>query len=157
MVGMRVRGMFFDRAKVIRAVGRAKARTLSRAGAFVRTTAKRSIRNAPFVTRKRRGQERRDRRRKSSKPGNPPFSQLGTLRRLIFFAYERHRDTVVIGPARGGGASGAPSNLEYGGRTRIKRRGSRPRAVKIARRPYMGPALEKEQRQFAERMRDSVK
>ena len=144
--------MFFDRPRVKRAVDRAKRSVLSKAGAFVRQRARTLIRP----------------RRRSARPGEPPSSHTGLLRRLIFFGHPRNsdRDTVVIGPAplntSGGrseyGSTTVPEVLEFGGRvtTRDHRTGQR-----VTRRyrghPFMGPALEKEADKFPELWRDSVK
>ncbi len=64
MIGMRVdKRMFFDRKRVVDATDRATRRVLSKFGAFVRQTARRSIR----------------RRRSVSQPGQPPSSHTGLL------------------------------------------------------------------------------
>ena len=141
--------MFFDRPRVKRAVDRARRSVLSKAGAFVRQRARSLIRP----------------RRRSARPGEPPSSHTGLLRRFIFFGYPRNsdRDTVVIGPAPLNqrseyGNTTVPEVLEFGGRvtTRDYRTGKR-----VTRRyrghPYMGPALEKEADKFPALWRDSVK
>ena len=144
MIDVRIKSMFFDRPKVIRAVDRAKRRALSRGGAFIRQTAKRSIRP----------------RKRISRPGEPPSSHAGHLRRLIFFGYDRQRDSVVVGPI-GFRRSKAPSVLEFGGRTVVesgrRRRRKEKRKVRIAPRPYMGPALEKERSNLPKVWRNSVR
>jgi hypothetical protein len=116
---------------------------LSKAGAFIRTAARTSIR-----------------KRKGSAPaGKPPHSHEGSLRCLILFGYDRSSDSVVVGPV-GFEKSIAPSALEYGGRPTVtgKRRGRQePRVVKIAARPYMGPALKKELPNLPVVWRNSVK
>lgn len=144
MIDMRIKSMFFDRAKIIRAVSRAKRQVLSKAGAFIRQRARSSIR-------KRKG---------TSRPGEPPSSHTGLLRRFILFGYDRRSDSVVVG-AVGFRRSTAPNVLEFGGRTtvesgrRAKRR--RSRVVRIAARPYMRPALEKEKSNLPALWRNSVK
>jgi len=102
MVGMVTRQMFFDSPRVMRAVDRATRRVLSRFGAFVRQTAKTSIRK----------------RKRISRPGEPPSSHAGLLRAFIYFGYDADRRSVVIGPTplhsreyRGGEV---PALLEYG-------------------------------------------
>ena len=134
MIDMRVRQLFFDSPKVLRAVGKAKRRVLTRAGAWIRQVARRSIR----------------RRKGTSAPGKPPHSHEGSLRRLLFFGYDRKSESVVIGPV-GFKRSPAPQALEHGGVSRIHRR-RKGRLVKakarIAKRPYMGPALAKERPQL---------
>ena len=142
---MRIKSLFFDRPKVRRAVDRGKRRALSRAGAFIRQRAKTSIRK----------------RKRSSLPGQPPSSHTGLLRKFILFGYDRRSDSVVVGPV-GFRRRRAPNVLEFGGRTRVetKRRGGRKkrkRVVRIAARPYMRPALEKERSSLPKVWRNSVK
>src|SRR5262245_43139919 len=110
---------FFTSDAVLRALDKGTRRQLSKFGAFVRTRARSSIRKAPKidvatgqVTRKRKGVELKD---AVSKPGNPPFSHQGTVRKLLFFAYDPTAKSVVIGPVVGGPATGAPKRLEEGG------------------------------------------
>ncbi len=91
------------------------------------------------------------RRRGSAPPGRPPYAHEGSLRRLLFFAYDPRGDSVVVGPF-GFSRSEAPNVLEFGGRTTVTRRRTRAggrrvvekRRVRIEARPYMGPALRKE-------------
>jgi hypothetical protein len=143
MVDLRIKRLFFDRLKVQRAVDRAKRAVLARAGAFIRTAARHSIR-------KRKG---------SAPPGQPPHSHEGSLRRLIFFGYDRGTDSVVVGPV-GFNRSNAPNVLEFGGKTVVerRRRGKRGRrSVRIAKRAYMGPALEKERSKLPKLWANSVR
>ncbi len=146
MITMRIKYMFFDRHVVMAAVDNAKRKVLSKAGAFIRTAAKTSIR-------KRKG---------SAPPGAPPHSHEGSLRRLILFGYDKPNDSVVVGPV-GFKKSEAPSVLEYGGETVVLRRvGGRggkltSQKVKIAPRPYMAPALEKERPKLPLLWRNSVR
>ena len=107
---------FFDRDVLVAACDKATRDVLSKFGAYVRTTAKQSIKKSPFATKKERGQERIDFSRKTSTPGSPPFSQTGGLKKGIFFSYDRQARRVVIGPARFHSGKGtAPAVLEYGG------------------------------------------
>jgi len=140
---MRVKNLFFDRPTVRRAVDPAKRRALSRGGAFVRQRAKTSMR----------------RRRGTSRPGRPPYAHEGSLRRLIFFGYDRRTESVVVGPV-GFRRGDVPNVLEFGGRTTVvrRRRGKRSRRrVCVAARPYMRPALEKEAAKLPKVWRNSVK
>jgi len=127
-----VKKLFFTEEAVIHAMDAVTRRALSRFGAFVRQTAKSSIRT----------------REGASAPGRPPHSHSGLLKRFIFFAYEPGPRSVVIGPARlnGYGQGEAPALLEYGGklrRTATGRNGTVYR-VEIRQRPYMQPAFERE-------------
>jgi hypothetical protein len=92
------RQSFFDSAAVQSAVDRATLRVLSRFGAFVRTSARSSIRKRKAVGR----------------PGEPPSSHEGSLKRLILFAFDTQSQSVVVGPARFR-AGEAPPLLEFGG------------------------------------------
>jgi len=127
---IRIKDLFFDREVVKRAVDRAKRDVLSKAGAFIRQAARTSIR-------KRKG---------TSKPGQPPFSHEGSLRRLILFGYDRPAESVVIGPV-GFRSSHAPQTLEFGGvaeAPRWWRKKLKKKRIRIRPRAFMGPALEKE-------------
>jgi hypothetical protein len=165
---------FFDVPKVVDAVTRAKLAVFSKAGAFVRRTAKGLIRKG----------------KKPSRPGSPPHDVTGILKRFIYFALGPSKDSVVIGPAKtnqiffdadGQPVKGTvPEVLEYGGQIgieevqspfsgrwrrrdfRYRRAGTqaewkrRRRIVRIEARPYMGPALQKNQSKFPGLWADSV-
>jgi len=137
--------MFFDRKKVLRAVDKATRRVLSKAGAFVRTTAKHSIR----------------RRKRVSQPGQPPSSHMGLLKHLILFGYDRRRQTVVVGPLKLNQKIGnAPEALEHGGASIVAeglRNRRRKRRVRIKARPFMGPAMAKETPKFPKLWANSVR
>lgn len=144
MIDMRIKGVFFDTRAVRRAVDPAKRRALSRGGAFIRQAAKTSIR-------KRKG---------TSKPGQPPHSHVGDLRRLILFGYDRRTESVVVGPV-GFARSEAPNVLEFGGRTVVTRRRRSGkvdrRRVRISSRPYMAPALERERPNLPKPFANSIR
>ena len=142
MIGFDIKKCFFDREAVISRVEPATRKVLSKFGAFVRRTAKGSIRN----------------RQRPAPPGSPPSSHTGLLKKFIFFGSDADARSVVIGPARldRRGRGDAPSLLEHGGQTTLKRRGKRARATYRAR-PYMGPAFEKEQPKLPAMWRDSVR
>jgi len=143
MVTMQIKTLFFDKQTVLRAVDQAKRAVLSKAGAFIRTTAKHSIRQ----------------RKGPAPPGRPPHSHEGSLRRFIYFGYDPASDSVVVGPV-GFKRSAAPHVLEFGGKTEVKRR-RRGKVIKtratIQERPYMGPALEKERPNLPKRWAGSVR
>lgn len=142
MIGFRLKYLSFDSPAVIAKVKPAKRKVLSRFGAFVRRTAKSSIRK----------------RKKTSTPGSPPSSHTGLLKKFILFGYDPGKDSVVIGAKRlgGRGKGDVPSLLEYGGTTMLVRRGKRELATYQAR-PYMGPAYDKEEPKLPAMWRDSVK
>lgn len=171
-VGAEIKRTFFDRRAVRQAVGKATANFYGKAGAFIRTTARSSMR----------------RRKTPSMPGSPPSvhsrSKVATLRN-IQFGYDFATDSLVIGPLKlnqygirnGIKTTGTvPALHEYGGiagilekkmfnfdtgeieweRTsfrgaeKAKRRGqkTRVRQATYPARPFMGPALEKEAPNF---------
>ena len=131
--------MFFDRAKVTRAVKDGTRSALSRAGAFVRQRAKTSIRK----------------RKKSASPGHPPSSHTGRLRNLIFFGYDERAESVVIGPKLFRQANPpAPHLLEFSGQTRSWRDGRTQHYRKF---PFMAPALEAEAQKMPGLFQGAVK
>ena len=145
MFDMRIKKLFFDRRAVIDAVSRAKRKVLSRMGAFIRTAARSSIRKRKGV----------------SAPGSPPHSHTGLLKRFIFFGYDPQTDSVVIGPAKLNKGGEAPHVLEFGGTTVVEKRRlsgkHERRRVNIRPRPYMGPALQKEQSKLPPMWAGSIK
>jgi len=141
MIGMVTKSMFFDTAKVKKAVSSGTRKVLSRFGAFVRTAARHSIRKRKAV----------------SEPGQPPSSHVGLLRKLIYFGYDPTRRSVVIGPTPLHGTAEAPPLLEYGGRTRRRGRKGRNVMASYRARPFMGPAFEREKPKLPAMWRDSVK
>ena len=157
MIKMRMKKMFFDRQAVISKVDAGTRKVLSRFGAFVRTSAKQSIKNAPFSVKKKRGEDRTNFRKQTSSPGQPPYSRSGLLKKFIYFGYDTTKRSVVIGPEKlsGKNKGEAPSLLEYGGTTQSNLRGKK-RTVSIAARPYMGPAFEKEQPKLPAMWRNSI-
>lgn len=130
---------FFDKKKVLLAVGKARVQALSKAGAFVRTRARSSIRK----------------RKKVSAPGKPPSSHKGLLKQFLFFAYDEGSKSVVIGPARIRN-NRAPEALEYGGTATVFSHGKRVPA-RIRARPFMHPALAAEAPNFAGLWANSVR
>jgi len=137
-----VTSMFFDSKKVISATDRATRRVLSRFGAFVRRTAKTSIRK----------------RKKISQPGSPPSSHTGLLKKFIYFGYDATRRAVVVGAMRFSrrGNGEAPGLLEHGGTTTLTDRRGKKKSAKYKARPFMGPAFEKENPKLPAMWKDSV-
>ena len=118
---------FFDRDAVLKGLERSEARLLSRAGAFVRTRARRSIRK----------------RKRISVAGKPPSSHTGFYRKSILFGYDKKNRSVVIGPSANFGGAEVPSLLEFGGRGKYRGKTAIYKA-----RPHMAPALEAERENF---------
>lgn len=153
MIGIRLdkAKSYFRETVVAQAAGKANVKALAKFGSFVRRTAKSSIKPA-------------GKKRKVSLPGEPPRSITGLLKKPLFFIVEPREQNVVIGPILANNKATAkndgtvPETLEHGGRVTYPARGNRKRrTVKVAPRPYMGPAMEKEKPQWAKLWADSVK
>jgi hypothetical protein len=126
MIQVKPGAFFFDSETIVRSVAKATRAVLSKFGAFVRQTAKNSIRTRPGP----------------SPAGMPPHSHKGTLRRLIYFGYDANTRSVVVGPVPFAGASGtAPSALEYGGTARLTTK-SRRHLKSLRRHRFVGGAGE---------------
>jgi hypothetical protein len=107
-----------DVKKVMRKAKSANIDSLGRAGAYIMTTARRSIR-------------KQGKRVKSNPPGKPPRTKAKRLPRGIRFKVEKAKERVIVGPTHSSvGRSGAAH--EHG----IKHKGDA-----FAERPFMGPAL----------------
>ncbi len=143
MIGFDVKRAFFDTKAVRSKTDKATRRVLSRFGAFVRRTARRSVRK----------------RKNASPPGRPPSSHTGLLKKFIFFGFDAIRRSVVIGPARlsQNGRGEAPSALEYGGIVTMRTETRESKKAHVRPRPFMGPAMEQEKDQLPALWRDSVK
>lgn len=161
-IGFRLpKSSFFDRPKVMKSVDRATRRVLSRFGAYVRTTAKRSIkrprkppRKAPRKAPRNHSQNQASSR--TSQPGSAPYSHEGSLKRLIYFGFDPRKRSVVIGPVPFKEGE-APELLEEGG-TAVRRDHQGKRVTARYRpRPFMGPAYHQELPSVPQMWRDSVK
>ena len=94
------RFVFFTDPSVHLEIDKATARGLSRWGAYVRRSARQSIRP----------------RKGPAPPGQPPHSHEGSLKGLLNFYFDRMTKTVVVGPEiKAANATGAPNTLEFGG------------------------------------------
>lgn len=173
-VGATVGKFFFDRDRVVKQLDRREGARLSKAGAFVRRTARTKLRRK--VRRKRltelnaqeaaiyaqavaRAQTQGEKPPpiwylEHSRPGEPPRQRRGWIREHLYFVYEPSRRAVVVGPAALNSTDGeAPAALEFGGTVDSRRLG---RAVYIAPRPFMRPSLEENQDRFPELFRNSL-
>jgi len=150
---------FFDRAAVLKKLEAGRRQALSKAGAFVRKSARDLLRyredpsppgKPPSVHRT------MTRPGKPTRSGKPRKTQgVSPLREFVFFAYDEASKTCVVGPARLNKPGNAPSALEYGG-TAVVRRDGRDVTVRIAARPYMAPALAQGLADLPPRFRDLV-
>lgn len=145
---------FFDRVAVQRAMDKVTHGFLSHFGGYTRKVARNSIKALGKRQLKRLAGATSAQRAMllaaySSKPGDPPKSHTGLLKRILY-AYERTQKRVVVGPERLNqkstrGGRTAPELLEYGGTVP-----SQPGVLGAARgkmltyepRPYMRPAFE---------------
>ncbi len=136
--GFEITKLFFDKKAVTNKVDAGTRRVLSRFGAFVRRTARSSIRP----------------RKRISNPGEPPSSHIGLLKKFIFFGYDPGPRSVVIGPVRlsQNGRGEAPALLEHGGTGKVGKQ-----RAKYKPRPFMGPAFQKELPQLPAMWRNSVR
>src|ERR1035441_3751722 len=128
----------------------AKRKSLSRFGAFVRTTARQSIRPAKILNRKeirkakKAGQETPSPIYEPSKAGEAPRTRrAGQPIKRILFGYEPDNGGNAASGVdlTFGGMTGTPGRLERGGSFTNKRTG---RTVTVAKRPTLVPALAKE-------------
>lgn len=175
MIGMSIdkaKSQFFDRPTVIEAVGKARADVLRHGGGLVRKWWRRSMRKAPQkmigeLTKteknrfrmlqaiyKRKGLDPRKVRRplRHSEPGEPPRTIRGDIKKFLFFAFDPALDNAVIGPVLIGKPTGAPENLEHGGRAEIN-----GRTVTIAPRPAGQLALKANAPQLHRLWKDSMR
>ena len=148
---------FFDKPAVTNAVDEATRRVLSRFGAFVRRTARQSIRR-PLMKRvadltdaeKARYRKTGRRPKASAKRGKPPRNQTGKLKDNIFFTYNDVHQFVDIGPAKFPGFDRMGA-LEHGGMTK-----ARGRMVRVEEHPFMGPAYKDEEPKLMDMWKDSI-
>jgi hypothetical protein len=164
MIGMRFKAAkegFFDRAKVMKALGKAKLDIFKEFGRLVRKRAQASLKYAKDISAP--GSpphaHRTGRRTKiSKKTGKPRTYNVSPLREFLFFAYDTSSQSVVIGPARLGGTvdPNALPALERGGSSTAKgRKGLR--SISVRARPFMGPAAAAEIPGLPRMWRDSVR
>ena len=175
---------FFDRQVVVDAVDEGSRKVLSQLGAFTKTVAQRSIKQArrlkleemsPEMQAQYQGTKVSQRPYKSSEPGEPPRSRTRKLKKGILYAFDPSTKSAVAGAMKFSPSS-APEVLEHGGSSEVeivvapKRKGRTAtekqreglakaraagklkrgtgkanrirKAVQIAARPYMAPALE---------------
>lgn len=149
-VGFEQKRFFFDRQAVINAVGKAGAKNLSKAGAFIRRSARSSLR----------------RRKRTAAPGEPPSvhskDPVATLKN-IWFVFDPALRSVIVGPVKlnsvvkleGSDRATVPALHELGGVAMVIRRKRRRRA-RYAPRPFMGPAMQRELPKFPQLWADSV-
>lgn len=191
---------FFDREVVTKAVDEGSREELSKLGAYTRTVAQRSIKQArrlkmeemsPEMQAQYKGTKVSQRPYKSSEPGETPRSRTKKLKRGILYAFDPATKSAVAGAMKFS-ASPAPSVLEDGGSSEVeiivapkrKKRGPATekqkeglakaraagklkrgkekakrtrKAVQIAARPYMAPALEVVKPKIPDKFKNLIK
>lgn len=161
MIDLQTKDLFFDRAKVVRALDRARLRVLKESGRLVRKQAQRSLRyesgssapgGPPHVHRS------RTITRVSKSTGKKRRRSVSLLRDRIWFAYDPASSGVVVGPAKLGGtvSDTALESLEHGGPSTVLDHG-RPRRANIRARPFMRPAAADAAGRFPGLWRDSIR
>ena len=112
MIDVTVRTQF-DKTKLKKKVETATFKSLRHAGGAIGKTARFSIR----------------RRKKPSKPGSPPHTQTGMLKRVIRYEVASNKTEVAIGPVNE--IAGRIWNLHEFGGTATKRRKLKPHRFKV--------------------------
>lgn len=163
MLAILPRRGFFRRREMEQGILQAQRQSLTRAGAYIRQTARASIRPAgkrPIKDRRRQGL-RGYRDPAISRPGSPPrlHTRAAQNLRMIRFAWEPRRVSVIVGPVLFKMAGGVriPQVLERGGRSFVRDKRGRRRTIRIRRRPFMEPALRKELPNFPSLFSNSIR
>lgn len=169
-----MKALFFDREAIRKAFSRAELKVLSKFGAFVRRTARASIRNASgkrvanlaAKLRDEKNPKKRDRIQAQidkakaatiSKPGQPPKGHgQQLLKQGIQFAADPASRSVVVGAVKLNKPGMVPETLEYGGQATIRTK-SNTRRVRVRARPFMAPAFTSNQPKLSQLWADSVK
>jgi len=158
MIGMRVKGLFFNDDKILRHMSQVTRMALGKSGGVIRKTAQRSMRYVTAVPEQKKrvqqGKQKKVKPRIVSKPGEPPRAVRPHpwLRKHLLYAYDPASRSVVVGPSVFGPSSGAPATLEFGGT--VKAKGGK--MARVEKRPYMAPALAAEVPHMADRYQDSL-
>ena len=121
----------FDEDGLVAKIAKASKEFLKRAGAYVRTVARRKIMTSP----------------KPSLPSQPPHSRRGLLKRGILFGLERDGKSVLVGPGFNLVGESASAH-EFGGKYRRER---------YPKRPLMGPSLKESAPHVAKMWQGAVK
>ncbi|MBM4019876.1 MAG: hypothetical protein FJ288_16400 [Planctomycetes bacterium] len=130
------KGYFFDREGVRRLLGTRTAAALSKAGALVRTIARRSMRYVTSLRHQQRQVAAGERKRLTgepapSPPGQPPHAVRPHpwIREFLYYAYDPAAGSVVIGPVRLSSRINVPALHEFGGTVMVRNKRRRMRKV----------------------------
>lgn len=149
---------FFDKETVTKRLKDGTKKALSKIGSYVRTDARSSIKSVGKRAKAKQSiafkAGKTDSASVVSKPGSPPLSHNGLLKK-IFFAYDEKANSVVVGPIKLNAKSSgiAPGLLERGGSVDKKLKKRTVVAV-YKPRPYMGPALDRTRDKIPEAFKD---
>ena len=131
-----VKNWFFDRERVRGMLRITTRQALSKAGALVRTIARRSMRYVTSFQEQQRQIAAGERKRLSgapapSAPGTPPRAVRPHpwIRQHLYYAYDPGRGSVVIGPVRLFSQVNVPALHEFGGTVMVRNRRRRVRKV----------------------------
>lgn len=128
-LSFKVKNLFFDKAAVKAMMDGKTREALSKAGAWVKVTAQRSMRYVTSLGRQQ-GQMQRGKRTRLYVPvgsgaGEPPHAIRGHsyIRDFLFYSYDPANRSVVVGPVRlPGTVVNVPALHEYGGTQTLKAR-----------------------------------
>lgn len=118
---------FFDRQVVVDAIDKESREVLTKLGAYAKTVAQRSIKQArrlkleemsPEMQAQYEGTKVSQRPYKSSEPGEPPRSRTKKLKKGILYAFDPATKSAVAGAMKFS-PSPAPQVLEYGGTSEV--------------------------------------
>jgi len=131
-----VKNWFFDRERVRGMLRITTRQALAKAGALVRTIARRSMRYVTSLREQERqiaaGERKRLRGEPApSAPGTPPHAVRPHpwIRQHLYYAYDPGRGSVVIGPVRLSSQVNVPALHEFGGRVVLRNPRRRVRKV----------------------------
>lgn len=162
-----VKKMFFDRPKVINSLDKASKKSLGLFAGATRLTARRSIKKPAKKDRVyyRNVKGKTVAYLATSKPGDPPFNKTGKLKKFIYYGWDYITKTVVVGPVKLPIKGQAPHVLEYGGTSTARqitgfgmkgRPKRKEKRVRVAARPFMWPAAQKNMSKLPAIWRNSV-
>ena len=175
-ISVSAKNLFLDRKEVIDAIGRSRAKTLSKAGGLVQRSAKELLVFKPPVRKPRKLKDPKANREQqraywaakkasASSPGSVPFVRRKQYPNLssVVYAYDRATGSVVVGPIERRSRSAertVPNIHEKGGTARINVTGRdgkvRPMTANYPRRPIMGPALDRVKTKLPDTLRNAM-
>jgi len=130
------KGWFLDRERVRKFIGARTADALSKAGALVRTIARRSMRYVTSLAAQQRQVAAGERKRLTgepspSSPGSPPHAVRPHpwIREFLYYAYDPAAGSVIIGPVRLSSRINVPSLHEFGGTVMVRNKHRRVRKI----------------------------